>query len=281
MGRLEGQVAIVTGATSGIGKRIAEIFAEEGAKVALAGRREAEGKAAAEAIGEGALFVRTDVAREAQVQALVAATLEAWGRIDCLVNNAGGPAPRGGIESLAIEGVDAAMAVLFNGVLLGLKHVAPVMKRQGSGSIINIGSIAAHLAGFSTSTVYSAAKAAVVHFTRCVAMELGESGVRVNSISPGAIATGIFAKALGLPIAEAEKTAPKMREFFAIAQPIKRSGMPEDIARCALYLASDESSFVNGIDIVIDGGLIGGRHWTPQQQALEAMRQAVGASMPE
>ena len=275
MDRLEGKVAIVTGATSGIGKRIAQTFAEEGAKVALAGRREAEGHAAAEAIGEGARFVRTDVAREADVEALVAATLEAWGRIDCLVNNAGGPAPRGSIESLAIEGVDAAMAVLFNGVLLGMKHVAPVMRRQGSGSIINIASVAAHLAGFSTSTVYSAAKAAVVHFTRCVAMELGESGVRVNSISPGAIATGIFGKALGLPIAEAEKTAPKMREIFATVQPIKRSGMPEDIARCALYLASDEAGFVNGIDIVVDGGLIGGRHWTPQHQAMAAMGEAI------
>jgi NAD(P)-dependent dehydrogenase (short-subunit alcohol dehydrogenase family) len=276
MGRLEGKVAIVTGATSGIGKRIAELFAEEGAKVALAGRREAEGRAAAEAIGEAALFVQTDVAREADVQALIAATLEAWGRLDCLVNNAGGPAPRGGIESLPIEGVDAAMAVLFNGVLLGMKHAAPVMKRQGSGSIINIGSVAAHLAGFSSSAVYAAAKAAVVHFSRCVAMELGESGVRVNSISPGAIATGIFGKALGLPVAEAEKTAARMPEFFATVQPIKRSGMPDDIARCALYLASDEAGFVNGIDIVVDGGLIGGRHWTPQHQALQAMREAIG-----
>lgn len=277
MSRLAGKVAIVTGATSGIGKRIAEVFAAEGASVALAGRREAEGRAAAAAIGEAAIFVRTDVAREDDVRALVAATLDKWGRIDCLVNNAGGPAPTGSIEDLPIAGVDAAMAVLFNGVLLGMKHVAPIMKRQGSGAIINIASVAAHQAGYSSSVVYSAAKAAVVHLTRCVAMELGESGVRVNSLSPGAIATGIFAKAMGMATDEAEKTSARVAELFADRQPIKRAGLPEDIAQCALFLASDAAGFVNGRDLVVDGGLIGGRQWTPQQQGIAAMREALGA----
>lgn len=276
MSRLAGKVAIVTGATSGIGKRIAEVFAAEGASVALAGRREAVGRAAAAAIGEAAIFVRTDVAREDDVRALVAATLDKWGRIDCLVNNAGCPAPGGSIEDLPIAGVDAAMAVLFNGVLLGMKHVAPIMKRQGSGAIINIASVAAHQAGYS-SPVYSAAKAAVVHLTRCVAMELGESGVRVNSLSPGAIATGIFAKAMGMATDEAEKTSARVAELFADRQPIKRAGLPEDIAQCALFLASDAASFVNGRDLVVDGGLIGGRQWTPQQQGIAAMRDALGA----
>ena len=277
MSRLVGKVAIVTGATSGIGKRIAEVFAAEGAAVALAGRREDEGRAAAAAIGEAAIFVRTDVAREDDVRALVAATLDKWGRIDCLVNNAGGPAPTGGIESLPIAGVDAAMAGLFNGVLLGMKHVAPIMKRQGSGAIINIASVAAHQAGYSSSVVYSAAKAAVVHLTRCVAMELGESGVRVNSLSPGAIATGIFAKAMGMATGEAEKTSARVAELFVGRQPIKRAGLPDDIAQCALFLASDAAGFVNGRDFVVDGGLIGGRQWTPQQQAISAMRDALGA----
>jgi len=276
MARLDGKVAIITGATSGIGKRTAEIFAEQGAYVVLTGRRTEEGEAAAAAIGERARFVQTDVTKEADVKAMIAAALDWQGRLDCLFNNAGGPAPTGGIEGIDIDRVDQAMAVLFNGVLLGMKHAAPVMKAQGSGSIINNGSVAAHQAGLSSSMVYSGIKAAVVHFTRCVAMELGEAGVRVNSISPGAIVTGIFAKAQGMAVADAEKTTDIMRQAFASAQPIKRAGLPEDIANTALFLASDEASFVNGIDIVVDGGKIGGQPWSAHQEGQRQMRQALG-----
>ena len=140
------------------------------------------------------------------MQALIALAVDKFGRIDCLFNNAGGPAQTGGIEGLEVERFDAAMATLVRSVMLGMKHAAPHMKKQGSGSIINNGSIAGRLAGFSSSLVYGAAKAAVIHLTKCVAMELGESDVRVNSISPGAIATGIFGKALGLSTEAAEKT---------------------------------------------------------------------------
>jgi NAD(P)-dependent dehydrogenase (short-subunit alcohol dehydrogenase family) len=160
--------------------------------------------------------------------------------------------------------------------MLGMKHVAPHMRRQGSGSIINNGSIAGRLAGFSSSVVYGAAKAAVNHLTRCVAMELGEAGIRVNSISPGAIATGIFGKALGLATDAAEKTPAIMREAFKTAQPIQRAGLPDDIAHAAVFLASDESSFVNGHDLVVDGGMTGGRNWSAQQQGYAAMRKAFG-----
>jgi NAD(P)-dependent dehydrogenase (short-subunit alcohol dehydrogenase family) len=172
---------------------------------------------------------------------------------------------------------DAAMAVLVRSVVLGMKHAAPVLRRQGSGSIINNGSVAGIRAGYSSSTIYAAAKAAVIHLTKCVAMELGESGVRVNSISPGGIATGIFAKALGLPTEKAEQTAEIVKQAMAKAQPIQRPGVPDDIARAALWLASDESSFVNGHDLVVDGGLIGGRLWSPQQEALRQLRAAFGA----
>jgi NAD(P)-dependent dehydrogenase (short-subunit alcohol dehydrogenase family) len=165
------------------------------------------------------------------------------------------------------------MATLVRSVMLGMKHAAPHMRRQGSGSIINNGSIAGRLAGFSSSVVYGAAKAAVIHLTKCVAMELGESGIRVNSISPGAIATGIFGKALGLSVEAAEKTPDVMREIYKTAQPIQRAGLPEDIAYAAVFLASDESSFVNGNDLVVDGGITGGRNWTGQQQGLAALRQ--------
>jgi NAD(P)-dependent dehydrogenase (short-subunit alcohol dehydrogenase family) len=199
--------------------------------------------------------------------------VEKFGRIDCLFNNAGGPAQTGGIEDLEVARFDAAMATLVRSVMLGMKHAAPHMRKQGSGSIINNGSIAGRLAGFSSSVVYGAAKAAVIHLTKCVAMELGESGIRVNSISPGAIATGIFGKALGLSVEAAEKTPDVMREIYKTAQPIQRAGLPEDIAYAAVFLASDESTFITGNDLVVDGGITGGRNWTAQQQGLAALRQ--------
>ena len=186
------------------------------------------------------------------MRALIGLAVEKFGRIDCLFNNAGGPAQTGGIEGLEVARFDAAMATLVRSVMLGMKHAAPHMRRQGSGSIINNGSIAGRLAGFSSSMVYGAAKAAVIHLTKCVAMELGESGIRVNSISPGAIATGIFGKALGLSVEAAEKTPDVMREVYKTAQPIQRAGLPEDIAHAAVFLASDESSFINGHDLVVD-----------------------------
>ena len=154
------------------------------------------------------------------MRALIGEAVEKFGRIDCLFNNAGGPAQTGGIEGLDVARFDAAMATLVRSVMLGMKHAAPHMRRQGSGSIINNGSIAGRLAGFSSSVVYGAAKAAVIHLTKCVAMELGEAGIRVNSISPGAIATGIFGKALGLSVEAAEKTPDVMREIYKTAQPI-------------------------------------------------------------
>ena len=276
MARLQDKVCIVTGATSGIGKRTAEVFAAEGAKLVIAGRREAEGQAVATSIGPRCDFVRTDVTQEAQVQALIDFAMARHGRIDCLFNNAGGPAPVGGIEGIPVEGFDAAIAVLLRSVMLGMKHVAPIMMRQRTGSIINNGSIAGTRAGYSSSLIYAAAKAAVIHLSKCVAMQLGEHNVRVNSISPGGIATGIFGKALGLSIEKAEQTAEAIKAALAGMQPIPRSGLTDDIASAAVFLASDESTFVNGHDLVVDGGVVGGRLWTPQQEALKGLRGAFG-----
>jgi len=211
---------------------------------------------------------------EEQIRALIDLSVEKFGRIDCLFNNAGGPAQTGGIEGLDAARFDAGMATLVRSVMLGMKHAAPHMRRQGSGSIINNGSIAGRLAGYSTSLVYGAAKAAVIHLTKCVAMEPGEAGIRVNSISPGVIATGIFGKALGLSVEAAEKTPELMHGVYKSAQPIQRAGMPEDIAYAAVFLASDESTFINGHDLVVDGAITGGRNWTQQQQSYVAMRKA-------
>jgi len=276
MGRLDGKVAVITGATSGIGWRTAEVFVAEGARVVAAGRRKAEGEALARSLGANCIFRQTDVTQEDQVQALIGQTVNTFGRIDCLFNNAGGPAQTGGIEGLDVAQFDAAMATLVRSVMLGMKHAAPHMRRQGSGSIINNGSIAGHLAGYSSSLVYGAAKAAVIHFTKCVAMELGEAGVRVNSISPGAIATGILAKAMGLSPQAADAKAEMLQGIFKSAQPIPRAGMPDDIACAAAFLASDEASFINGTDLVIDGGVIGGRNWSQQQQGYVGLRKMLG-----
>lgn len=278
MGRLKDKVAIVTGGTSGIGKRTVERFVEEGARVVIAARREKEGEALAEALGENVRFIRTDVSKEADVEAMIAFAVETFGRLDVLFNNAGGPAPTGGIETIPYADYEKALGVLLGGVVLGLKHAAPVMKAQGSGSIINNGSIAGHQAGWSSSLIYSAAKAAVIHLSRCVAMELGEAGVRVNSISPGPIATGIFGKALGLSIEEAEKSIDTVKQAFAAIQPIRRAGLPDDIANAAVFFASDESSFVNAVDLIVDGGIIGGRHWSVAQEGYKQMRKAFGVT---
>jgi NAD(P)-dependent dehydrogenase (short-subunit alcohol dehydrogenase family) len=276
MGLLDGKVAIITGATSGIGRRTAALFVEEGANVVFTGRRRAEGESLAAELGARGRFIQADATSEDDWQRVIAETKAAHGRIDALFNNAGGPAPTGSITSIPVAGFDAAMALLVRSVMLGMKHVAPIMMAQRAGSIVNNGSIAGHLAGYSSSMIYSAAKAAVNHLTRCVAMELGEHGVRVNSVSPGAIATGIVPKALGMSAADADKQAERMEAVFAKAQPIPRGGVPDDIAQCVAWLASDRATFVNGIDIVVDGGMIGGRMYTPHQEGLKAIKGTLG-----
>lgn len=277
MGQLEGKVAIITGATSGIGARTGETFVQEGAKVVLTGRREAEGKAVAARIGANALFVRADATVEDDWRRVVSETLAQFGRIDALFNNAGGPAPTGSITGISVAGFDGAMALLVRSVMLGIKHTAPILMQQKSGSIINNGSVAGHQAGYSSSMIYGAAKAAVNHLSRCAAMELGEHNVRVNSISPGAIATGIVAKALGVESSKADSMADALAVNFAKAQPIPRAGITDDIANCAVYLASDKSSFVNGIDIIVDGGMLGGRMYSPHQEGLKQLKNTLGS----
>ncbi len=270
-GRLDGKVAIVTGGTSGIGAGTVEVFVHEGARVVIAGRSVEKGERLAGQLGENALFVRTDVSEEAEIEAMVARTVEHFGRLDCLFNNAGVPGPNEPISHLSWQGYSKTMDVLVGGVMMGMKHASRVMKRQGSGSIINCSSVAAHRTGYGDH-VYSAAKAAVSHVTRTVAMELGERGIRVNSISPGAILTPIFGKALGFSPDDADSSVGKLEAEFGAHQPIPRAGQPVDIAQAAVFLASDESSFVNGHDLTVDGGLTGGRGWS---ESAEAMRHVV------
>src|SRR4051794_6926512 len=168
------------------------------------------------------------------------------------------------------------MALLVRSVMLSMKDTAPVMMAQKTGSTINMPQLPRISPGYSSSMIYGAAKVAVLHLTRCAAMELGEHNVRANSVSPGAIATGILAKALGLESRAADAHADSMKAAFAGAQPIPRAGIPDDIAQCVVWLASDRASFVNGIDIVVDGGMIGGRMYTPHQESLKQMKAALG-----
>jgi NAD(P)-dependent dehydrogenase (short-subunit alcohol dehydrogenase family) len=275
MGRLAGKVAIVTGSTSGMGRKTSERFVEEGAKVVICGRRVALGRELEAKLGrDKCLFIEADVTKEEDVMRLIKACTSQWGRIDCLFNNAGSAFPDSGIETISIEDFDKTIASVLRSAFLGMKHAAPIMTAQRSGSIINNGSIAGHRAGYTGSFIYNAAKAAVIHLTRSAAMQLGEEGVRVNSISPGFIATGLFGKALGIADDKVESTAEIAKQLFTKVQPIQRSGMPEDIAQAAVFLASDESGFVNGHDLVVDGGLIGGRLWSVHQRGRQPMREA-------
>jgi NAD(P)-dependent dehydrogenase (short-subunit alcohol dehydrogenase family) len=252
MGALDDKVAIVTGGSSGIGERIVELFVEEGAKVVVAARRQEEGAALEKRLG--VRFIRTDVANESDVKTMVDQTVKWFGRVDCLVNNAGVPSPMVSITEIDVPTIDQLLAVNVRGVMLGIKHVAPVMLEQKAGSIINIGSIAG-LRGGASGHIYSATKAAVQSITRSAGAELGEKGIRVNTISPGAIVTGIFAKNAGVEASKADRLTDVIKGAFATLQPIPRAGMPEDIAQAAVFLAGDGSSFINGQDIVVDGGM--------------------------
>jgi NAD(P)-dependent dehydrogenase (short-subunit alcohol dehydrogenase family) len=252
MGALDGKIAIVTGGTSGIGETIVETFVAEGARVVMAARREDEGRVLEKRLG--VRFVRADVALEADVKAMVDRTVEWFGRVDCLVNNAGIPSPMISIAEIDVATIDQVLAVNVRGVPLGIKHAAPVMISQGSGSIVNVGSGAGHRGGLS-GHIYSASKGAVSALTRSAAAELGEKGVRVNCISPGAIVTGIFGKNAGLEASKADRLTDVLKAAFAGVQPIPRAGLPADIAQAAVFLASDGSGFVNGQDIVVDGGM--------------------------
>ena len=275
MTRLARKVALITGGASGIGEATVRLFVQEGAAVAIADLQDDRGRRLAGELGDRAAYVRTDVSREPDVQAAVAETVRRFGRLDCIFNNAGYGGVGGRVEAIAIDGFDDTIGVLLRGVLLGMKHATPVMKRQGGGSIISTASVAGLSAGFGPH-VYSAAKAAVIQLTRTVAMELGEHNIRVNCICPGGIATPIFGKGLGMSAEEAEAIVPLMKGVLQNVQPIKRSGLPEDIAHAALWLASDDATFVNGHALVVDGGLSGGRSWSESQFRRTALRQALG-----
>jgi NAD(P)-dependent dehydrogenase (short-subunit alcohol dehydrogenase family) len=257
MGRLEGKVAAITGGASGIGAGTVRRFVEEGAKVLIADLDADKGMALATELGAATAFLRTDVSKEEDVAAMIAETTDRWGRIDVLFNNAGFGGALGPIESTSLADYDLTMDVLVKSVFLGMKHVAPVMKAQGSGSIISTASVAGLRVGYAPH-LYSVAKCAVIHLTKTVAMELGEQGIRVNAICPGFIATPLAA---GRPDAD-ESQIDQLRATGASSQVLGRVGEPRDIANMALFLASDESEWITGREFVVDGGFEAGPPWS-------------------
>jgi len=269
MGLLRDKVAIITGGSSGIGRATVKLFVDEGAKTVIADVQDDKGKTIAKELGKNAIYQHSDVSKESDIEAMIDCAVSKFGRLDCLFNNAGYAGVSGPIEETPMDGFDKTVSVLLKGVFMGIKHAAPIMKEQGSGSIISTGSVAGLRTGYGPHT-YSACKAAVIHLTKTAAMELGIHNVRVNCICPGGIATPIFAPMLELDKEEIDKAYDLMSERLEGLQPIQRSGQPEDIAQAALYLASDMSSFVNGHELVVDGGLIGGKQWDALRKSLAA-----------
>ena len=262
MKALEGKVAVITGSTSGIGARTAELFVAEGARVVIVGRREERGRQMERALGDAASFIRTDVTSEGDVEAMIAHAMRTFGRLDCLMNNAGIGSGYQDIDKVDLARFDATIAVHVRGPLAAMKYAVPIMAAQGSGSIINVASVNGARAGLG-GHYYSAAKAAIIHLTRCVAVEVGEKGIRVNTISPGPIATGAFRKGGGTDPDEADNaigiaSAAIAHVVLPRYQPLQRVGTMDDIAQAALFLASDASRFVSGVDLLVDGGMSAG-----------------------
>jgi len=246
MGELEGKVAIVTGGANGIGRGAVERCCEEGARVVIADVDKDAGAALADKLGERAVFKKTDVADAEQVQAVIDFTAKTFGRLDVMVNNAGISGTFRRFLKDDLRDFQSVMAVDLFGVMVGSQRAARAMiDGGGEGSIINITSIAGILAGAGF-LPYRAAKAGVIHFTRSIAVELAEHGIRVNCVAPGNISTAINAEFDTVSIVRAR-------------QPLQRLGGPDDVANAIVYLASDRAAQVTGIVLPVDGGASTGR----------------------
>ena len=252
MGKLAGKVAIVTGAASGIGEATALLFADEGASVVVADRDEARGEQVVEAIrgrGAQALFAKTDVSKPEDVQAMIRAAVETYGRLDVIFNNAGIEGEMNKpTADCTLENWHRVIEINLTGVFLGMKYAIPEMLKTGGGSIINNASVAG-LVGFAGIPAYCAAKGGVIQLTKCAAMEYAKQGIRVNVICPGVIWTPMVERATG-------GHAPKAEAAFKAMEPVGRFGTAEEIARMALFLASDDSSFCTGAPFIVDGGFV-------------------------
>ena len=240
-------VVLITGALTGIGRATALAFAQEGARLVVSGRRDEEGEklvAELRKLGAEAEFVRSDVRHEAEIRSLVDKTVARFGRLDVAVNNAGTEGTPGPVTEQTTETYAATFDTNVLGTLLSMKHELRVMVAQGHGSIVNVSSTYGR-AGAAGASVYVASKHAVEGLTKAAALEVAESGVRVNVVAPGPIETGMLNRFTG--------TAEKKAALVA-GVPVKRVGTPEEIAQTILFVASDKASFITGASIAVDGG---------------------------
>jgi NAD(P)-dependent dehydrogenase (short-subunit alcohol dehydrogenase family) len=274
-GRLEGKVAVITGAASGIGRGTVELFVAEGARVIAADIQDDKGARIEEDSKGRAKYVRCNVMEEKDIEAAVKAAVSSFGRLDCIFNNAGAGGSPETADAVSAEGFDSVMHLHVRAALFGMKYAVPQMRKQGSGSIISTASVAGLSSGYGP-VLYSIAKAAIVHMTHVAAAQLGPSNIRVNCICPGLIATNIFAAALGMPSQLAETRIDAIAEAAKDSQPIPRGGRARDIAEAALFLASDGSGFVTGHALVVDGGLTLGPPNAAQLAAFAPIIQALG-----
>jgi NAD(P)-dependent dehydrogenase (short-subunit alcohol dehydrogenase family) len=247
---LEGKVALVTGGSSGIGRAAAIAFSREGAKVVVADVQADGGNETVDMIkksGGSAIFVKTDVSKAKEVEALVKKAVESYGRIDCAFNNAGIEGVQGPTADCTEENWDRTLGINLKGVWLCMKFEIPQMLKQGKGAIVNTASIAGRV-GFVNLPAYCASKGGVIQLTKTVALEYAKAGLRINAVCPGVIKTPMIDRFThGSKEAEAQ---------FAAGEPVGRLGTPEEIAEAVVWLCSDRASFVTGHPMVVDGGWI-------------------------
>jgi NAD(P)-dependent dehydrogenase (short-subunit alcohol dehydrogenase family) len=245
-----GKVAIVTGGTSGIGQAAAIAYAQQGAKVVVAGRRSIEGEETVKKIkdaGGEALFIQTDVTQESDVKAMIDKSVEAFGRLDIAFNNAGAYGENASLSDQPDTEYDRIMNVNVKGVWLSMKYEIGQMLRQGNGAIVNTSSILGVVAMPSV-PLYTASKYAVEGLTKAAALQYAKSGIRINAVGPGAIATEMFEIATG--------GQDEAKAYMAGIHPMGRVGQPSEVANAVLWLSSDSASFVTGETLMVDGGYI-------------------------
>jgi NAD(P)-dependent dehydrogenase (short-subunit alcohol dehydrogenase family) len=282
MDRLKDKIAVITGASSGIGRGTVELFVAEGARVIAADIQDDKGRELQRRFNGQVKYRHCDVTSEDDIKSTMQAAKDRFGGLDILFNNAGAGGSPNTIEDMTGEAWDRSMNLLLRSVALGMRYAIPFMKERGGGSIINTSSVAG-LQGGAGPIAYSVAKAGVLHLTRVGAVQVGRAKIRVNAICPGLILTDIFAagaRSMGASEAMTEQLKAGMTQMAPNAQPIPKGGLPADIAKACLYFASDDSEFVTGTHIIVDGGLtIGPRHaWDPEeQQRLMAQRAAMVA----
>ncbi len=275
MARLDGKVALVTGAASGIGEGTARRFVEEGARVVIADLQADKAQEVAKSLGDAARFVRCDVTNEADIAAAVDDAVAGFGQLDVMVNNAGIVGAVGSIMETSAEAFDATMAVLSRAVFLGTKHAGRVMVPRRMGSIVSLASTAGVIGGLGPH-VYTMAKHGVVGLAKSAASEFSQYGVRVNAVAPGNTVTAMTSDVVAGDPDATDKTIKEIQRM----SPLGIAGLPEDIAAAILYLASDEARYVTGHTLVVDagqttGGSAGPFHGQPANVVREAGKRGV------